>query len=112
MLCILRCYWAHYKSESEDIWRQIEVDYCNEILAFNILYWNDILKIYHENLYGEEENLYDKAVNRIQLNRTNLKYCDHKFFDDRVELVEKWSSYLPGLTQLCWYLEFSSIWLT
>ncbi len=60
------------------------------------MYWTDIEE--------KDPNFYDKAVNRIQLNRTNRKYCDHKFFDDRVELVEKWSSCLPGLTQLRWYL--------
>ena len=84
---------------------QIEVDFCNEYLAINILERKSILTFSN----------FGKAVIRIQLNRTNLKYCDHEFFDDRVELVEKWSSYLPGFTSFVGIYsikEFFSIWLT
>ena len=66
---------------------QIEVDFCNEYLAINILERKSILTFSN----------FGKAVIRIQLNRTKLNDLDNRFFHSHEILVENWSSDLPGL---------------
>jgi Leucine-rich repeat (LRR) protein len=75
--------------------RKIEVDFCNYFFAFNLLK-RSLLPLKHTNQFGQ-------VVYRVQLNRTKLNELGNEFFHSEESLVEKWSSYLPGLTKLKWH---------
>ena len=87
MLCLFRFKINGYEDG------QIKVDYCNEFLAIYLL---------ERSIYKTRKNLFGKAVDRVQLNRTKLNELDSAFFNGSETLVEKWSSDLPCLTKLCW----------
>ncbi len=87
MLCLNRYMINGFVEE------QIEVDYCNEFLAINIM----------EKSFLTSKYKFGKAVNRVQLNRSKQNVLDCRFFHRDETFVKKWSSDLPGFTKLHLY---------